>query len=503
MITDFFSHKIHSSNADWPDKLVELAFLFSEFDGRRFDRNALENRLQQISPRSAYTPRDPSKFRDEISAYPAYLGLYHLKPSPQGWVVSLSDTAKQFLCREEPDVAAFLRLQLTLFQYPNGMGAAYQTGTNRLRLQANARDRTLGFIGEGVHLSPLRLVCKALAADATLRNVDIVSASVSYEELYTLANHGTVNTYACPPHDAILACLTGVRDGTITPPPNFERRFHLLKHVDLFNIGQGQVRLRTPVDEEDRADLLEKVRGIMSVKTQFEGFDTATTERRLIGTIASGKWGEYFDGMKTFSGRMIRILAHDVIEESVTPTPARVTILAPPTAYALTARGDQTPAPSRTTRTAELADPEVTRIKRQRRNLKHKMLVDKIDSIVRRLGSAPLQSPHIDLYAAIPGDGALIFEIKSGGENLLEQIRKGLSQLYEYRFRYRDSIAPDSILCLVLGEEPQNIPWLPEYLCRDREVALCWFDNSDNLQYPDPCGNLLGVLDAQIPGNAT
>lgn len=98
MITDFFSHKIHSSSDEWPNKLVELAFLFSEFDGQVFHRDAIEKRLLQISPRSEYK-RDPAKYRDEISAYPSYLGLYRLEASNDGWIIRLSETAKHFLRR--------------------------------------------------------------------------------------------------------------------------------------------------------------------------------------------------------------------------------------------------------------------------------------------------------------------------------------------------------------------------------------------------------------------
>ena len=166
-IKDLFSHKIHSSGDEWPEKLAELAEIFAEFDGQTFDRDAFEERLQRISPRASYlaaagTPRaesrrkDVSKFRDEISAYPAYLGLYFLQQSPSGWVVRLSETARRFLVREEPDVASFLRLQLPLFQYPNAMGAAYRTGTNDLRLQVNAGDLERWSSSATASTSPLR-----------------------------------------------------------------------------------------------------------------------------------------------------------------------------------------------------------------------------------------------------------------------------------------------------------------------------------------------------------
>jgi hypothetical protein len=52
------------------------------------------------------------------------------------WHIFMSETAKKFLIREEPDIASFLRLQMTLFQYPNGMGAVYNSNGG-LRLQAN------------------------------------------------------------------------------------------------------------------------------------------------------------------------------------------------------------------------------------------------------------------------------------------------------------------------------------------------------------------------------
>ena len=109
----------------------------------------------------------------------------------------------------------------------------------------------------------------------------------------------------------------------------------------------------------------------------------------------------------------------------------------------------------------EIVDPELTKIKRQRRNLAHKELIDKMDSWLRQIGAIPKENDHIDLFAKIPSDGSFIFEMKSGGENLLEQVRKGLSQLYEYRYRYKEKINdPHISLCLVLPEMPDSIPWI-------------------------------------------
>ena len=85
--------------------------------------------------------------------------------------------------------------------------------------------------------------------------------------------------------------------------------------------------------------------------------------------------------------------------------------------------------------------------------------------------------------------------MKSGGDSLLDQIRKGLSQLYEYRYRYRAVISDEQIsLCLVLPENPSVIPWITEYLCDDREIALCWFEEGGGLAWPPQCANMMEVL---------
>jgi hypothetical protein len=84
--------------------------------------------------------------------------------------------------------------------------------------------------------------------------------------------------------------------------------------------------------------------------------------------------------------------------------------------------------------------------------------------------------------------------MKSGGENLVAQIRKGLSQLYEYRFRYSEQMEDDITLCMVLPKQPSEIPWIEEYLCVDRGICLCWFTPTGELHYPDPCKDKMQYL---------
>lgn len=507
MIVDLFSHKIHSSGDEWPEKLAELAAIFSEFDGHTYNRAAFEERLSRISPRASYvgssTGRgDVSKFRDEISAYPAYLGLYFLEQSPSGWVVRMSETAKRFLVREEPDVASFLRLQLSLFQYPNAMGARYTSFTNRLHIQENASHRTLGFVSEGVHLSPLRLISLALKADAQLHSKSVLQAAVSYDEIFGLANSPELNQQALPSMSKVVSALDEIRHGKRSVPEKYESRFHTLRHTEIFVLERGTVRLRNGVNDADRDQLLRQIDAICSIDNQFNGFDDCTTGQDIEEVIASGEWGKYFDGVRMLPSEIVEALTSDRALEVVNREPPAVEdvpVLPRPMAeiYPLRERG-RTPPPVRPfDRRREMADPELTRIKRQRRNLAHKELIDKMDLWLRSLGARPQENEHIDMFAKIPDDGSFIFEMKSGGDSILEQIRKGLSQLYEYRFRYSGMIGEGDVsLCLVLPESPTSIPWITEYLCKDREINVCWFEEGGNLAWPEACAERMVVMRA-------
>lgn len=502
MITDLFSHKIHSSGVEWPDKLVELATIFNEFDGQRYDRNAIEQRLLSISPRISVSAgevlRDRSKFRDEISAYPAYLGIYRLQYDSSQWLLFLSEAAKKFLTSDEPDVGAFMRLQLSLFQYPNGMGVAYSAES--ARFQANARKRTLELISEGIHISPFRLICQALVADARLRKVDLLDGNLGINELYSLVNHPPVNKSVAPSLSLLLDSLQGIRAGHILPPDQFESRFHILDHTEMIGRDRDTLSFRVPENEEDRDGLLQKVSAIVSIESQFDGFDGAHSGDDLMAVIESGEWGSYFDGLRTLSAETVSVLASDmamaISELTIRSTPVGTRVLiSAPLRYPFrthTVPSELSPAASRK---EELADPEVTRIKRERRTLAHKLMMSLLGDYLRRRGAEPKESPHIDLYAEIPDDGAYLFEIKSGGENLLAQVRKGISQLYEYRFRYRDEIRGDAVLCLVLPNAPTGIPWLEEYVCNDREISVCWLDESGQIESATECvDKLRGLL---------
>ncbi|MCK4841803.1 MAG: hypothetical protein KAT04_07950 [Methylococcales bacterium] len=503
-IKDLFSHKIHSSGDDWPNKLIDIASIFSEFDGKPYDRSAIETRLSEISPRSSAVARDPSKFRDEISAYPAYLGLYRVELIDNQWHIFLSHTAKQFLTSEEPNVAAFMLLQMTLFQYPNGMGVAYSSGSSSVRIQSNTRDRTLDFIENGIHLSPLRLICMGLRADSILKEITPLEAALTLDEVFVLANQATTNSQANPNIEDVINALISHRNGELVPPEKYESRFHILKHTNFLVSGRNGIRIRDALSETDAKELLLKLDTINSIDTQFKEFDNASNSEELLDEVRSCSWGRYFDGVKTLESDKVNILTSEnpaiyselEIMASDGTQNKNIEIIKSENIYTLRQVDfSKTSSDNKTKRKTIYTDPELTKIRRQRANLSHKVLLEKLHDYLESQGATPYENEHIDLFAELPSKDKYVFEVKSiTVNNLLSQTRKGVSQLYEYRYRYQDIIGYDVNLFLVYPQEPVVIPWLQEYLCTDRHIGIIWFDENDQIQFSENCTDMAKPL---------
>lgn len=503
LIKDLFSHKIHSTHDNWADKLVELAFIFSAFDNKPFDRKAIEKTLSKISPRASIVARDKSKFRDEISAYPAYLGLYRVELVDHIWHLFLSNTAKQFLVCEEPNVPAFMMLQMALFQYPNGMGIAYTSNSGNVRIQANTCGRTLDFIKHGVHLSPLRLICKGLLADAKIKQCDPLDAKITFDEIFILANHPSTRENASPQLECVEKILISARKKELLPPSSYESRFHILKHTNFVLANKKFVQLRAASSEEDRAELLQKFDAINSLSVEFTAFDSAKNSQDLVNEIKACSWGRYFDGVSTLDANTVNALTSENFISALAPKQKHEAPIEKQKfsfaskIYALRKRSDSNPSRQNiiSDKKKFFIDPEITKIRRQRSNLNHKILLQFLHEYLEGLGAEPQENEHIDLFVQLPSKDKFIFEVKSVAEdNLLSQTRKGISQLYEYRFRYQDIIGYDVNLCLVFPHEPVQVPWLQEYLCTDRKISIIWFTPDGQLAHSSFCKALIGPL---------
>ncbi len=110
-----------------------------------------------------------------------------------------------------------------------------------------------------------------------------------------------------------------------------------------------------------------------------------------------------------------------------------------------------------------------------RARVSHRRLVNITSERIRKHGAIPKSNSFIDLAVSFNKD--FIFEMKSTTEtNIRSQVRKGISQLYEYRY-LEDS--KDATLVLVLENPLQNADlWMHDYLETDRNVLLVWDGNN-------------------------
>lgn len=118
-------------------------------------------------------------------------------------------------------------------------------------------------------------------------------------------------------------------------------------------------------------------------------------------------------------------------------------------------------------------------------NATHAMLLDALGQFLGAHGHRVEANQFVDAYARLKS-GPAIFEAKSiTDENEMAQVRHGLSQLYEYRYRHAE---PTATLWLLLSRPPAN-DWLIEYLEEDRDIHVIWLESGE---FSGPCvGRLL------------
>jgi hypothetical protein len=114
----------------------------------------------------------------------------------------------------------------------------------------------------------------------------------------------------------------------------------------------------------------------------------------------------------------------------------------------------------------------VERAKLERATTSHETLVNLMAERLRRTGAIPKANRYVDLSARWEGEDYL-FEMKSTTEdNPHSQIRRGLSQLYEYR--YIQGVKNAKLVLVVENPLKKEDLWLDDYLVNDRGVMLVW-----------------------------
>lgn len=118
---------------------------------------------------------------------------------------------------------------------------------------------------------------------------------------------------------------------------------------------------------------------------------------------------------------------------------------------------------------------EVDKARFDRANQVHEKLRSLIAQKIRRHGVLPTFNKYLDLAVNMNNEDFLI-EVKTSTK-VRSQVRKAVSQLYEYRYL---QCLPDAKLILLL-EKPLigKNEWMLDYLTKDRGIWVIW-DGSDN-----------------------
>lgn len=169
-----------------------------------------------------------------------------------------------------------------------------------------------------------------------------------------------------------------------------------------------------------------------------------------------------------------------------------------PTKQGLTRRKlQQSPLASATAASNGFIRYDVDAQKMERANQIHWQLIDGKSSFLDAHGFEPYANEHIDLYTDAKGD-VVLYEMKSvnsEGSNLLSQVRKAVSQLYEYRYIFEE---PKARLCIVTNHGiSKTDDWLLTYLGKDRNIAYEWTQDFTNFQCNSESSSLLGIFSPQ------
>lgn len=490
----FFSNKIESSKAEWGDYLLEIADIFSVFDGEELDRDLLSERFSTISGRSPYALRDISNFRDEFGAYGTYLGLFQYKKFNNKWHIVLSKATKHFLCSTEPDVESFCRTQLALFQYPNGAGAV--PGNNgRTTIQANVRIDTVREIQNNIRINPLRLLCRVVITMHKYNGVPLNEIVIPYKTIFMLFNDDSINQTFSPSFENIQTALREYENCDLPSwvighdLTNFKRNFHVFERIGIFKRVQSQ-GLALLTDNAEK--VYSYIETIGTMTNDFLGFEPCynqpNIEENVKSVISSSAWGDYFDSLN-MSTAVLNELSYNyasteefldfevIINEHDENRFPRL-------------REYQTEQVRAFVPSGNIADPFETIVRREKANREHSRILNMLAAIIRTQGYEVYENTFIDLYSNI-NDLTYIFEIKSNNsKNTLSQIRKAVSQLYEYRYRCQQD---NAILCLVMQEKPSQ-DWVIDYLIKDRNINICWLVDDVRLECPNDCRDILSNI---------
>lgn len=125
---------------------------------------------------------------------------------------------------------------------------------------------------------------------------------------------------------------------------------------------------------------------------------------------------------------------------------------------------------------------QVDAVKRERASLAHHSLEAAFSQLAQGRGYLPQFNEHIDLFFDTPTE-TLLIEVKSCTRNTVHtQVRRGVAQLLEYEFVYREQYnLPVAKVLLLETAVPPNLGWILDFL-NDLNISLIWRDSSGALK---------------------
>jgi|HubBroStandDraft_2_1064218.scaffolds.fasta_scaffold90995_1 hypothetical protein len=120
---------------------------------------------------------------------------------------------------------------------------------------------------------------------------------------------------------------------------------------------------------------------------------------------------------------------------------------------------------------------EIDLVTRERATNSHYMLEEVLVDLAKNQNLKPKCTQNIDIYFETT-NGTVLVEIKSCTDsNFHTQVRKGISQLFEYRFLYRTLLGSKiTMLLLMETAPPADKRWLVDYV-HSLGVSLAWKDS--------------------------
>lgn len=122
----------------------------------------------------------------------------------------------------------------------------------------------------------------------------------------------------------------------------------------------------------------------------------------------------------------------------------------------------------------------------------HRMLTNLMARKIRETGAIPKRNPYVDLSALV-GQEIYLFEMKSTKDsNVHDQIRRGVSQLYEYR--YIQQVHNAKLVLVIENPLPNKLSWLVNYLVNDRDIFFVWDGDGKTFNCPKDLKDRLSFI---------